>query len=360
MAHEQSKRSPGSLRYQSSWRHWCEKSLDAIRFQLSQNLPHPADADAFGTLFYNLGTAADRGEMPSFADPGSRSGYALEFFCRARLLADLLFDKCSPRTPGTEEGAGKGEQNDVLYEKLKHCTDNPKVNSIPRSIHMVSLGGGPGYDYVGLLLADMFGNSGYGKTTLHGTVFDFEEGWHDLVDAMNTAISLALPNDNPSTLSWGGSCDITKPLKDLSNAACRKMVPTTDIFVCQYCVAENANRLRDSNFVFFFELFEQASNGTMFVFTEVTPRVWPDIVDILLQREDQEQGFHVKFTRGGRKYGQQMIVQKQENATLQPEELAVAEKFRDLQEVHQRKITNGFRRQPRKIRGKKLSINAIK
>ena len=30
--------------------------------------------------------------MPSFEDAGSRSGYALDFFCRSRMLADILFD----------------------------------------------------------------------------------------------------------------------------------------------------------------------------------------------------------------------------------------------------------------------------
>ena len=263
LAHLQALRTPGSLRYSSSWRHWLGKSLDAIRFQLSQNLPHPADEEGFGELFYNLGTAADRGEMPSFADAGSRSGYALEFFCRSRLLAELLYEKSNPSSKSSRHAT-----ECALYAKLGHTINDPEQKAASNTVNMVSLGGGPGYDYAGVLIADMFGNSGYGKTTIKGTIFDYEEGWHDLVKAMDTAVNLALLNDNQSSVEWGGKCDITKPLTDPSNAACLDKVSTTDLFICQYCVAENANRLRDSDFCFFADLFDRAANDTVFVFTE--------------------------------------------------------------------------------------------
>ena len=100
LARIQAQRTPGSLKYQSNWRHVLQKSLDSIRYHLSQHLPYPADAETFEHLFFNLGTAADHGIMPSFADPGSRSGYALEFFCRARLLSDILLEKCNPGSKG--------------------------------------------------------------------------------------------------------------------------------------------------------------------------------------------------------------------------------------------------------------------
>ena len=356
LARLQALRTPGSLRYQSSWRHVVGKSIDSIRFHLSQNLPYPADADSFGNLFFNLGTAADRGEMPSFADPGSRSGYALEFFCRARLLTDILFEKCNPSSvcyqPDVTECA--------LSQKMGHTTDDPEHNAANKTVNVVSLGGGPGYDYVGVLLADMVGNAGFGKTTIKGTIFDYEEGWGDLVEAMDTAVNLALLNDdNLSSVAWGGGCDITKPLSDLSNAACLEKVPTTDLFICQYCVAENANRLRDSDFCFFADLFDQAADDTIFVFTEVTPRVWPDFVDLIQQHQGDKQGFRLDFLRGMRGNGQQMILQKKEGAVFSPEELSVCETFRNLQQAHRRKIDNGFKRQPKKIPGSKPSIDAF-
>ena len=43
-----------------------------------------------------MGVASDVGLMPSFEDPGAWSGYALEFFCRARNLADLYVDASKP------------------------------------------------------------------------------------------------------------------------------------------------------------------------------------------------------------------------------------------------------------------------
>ena len=125
-------------------------------------------------------------------------------------------------------------------------------------------------------------------------------------------------------------------------------------------MAENANRLRDSDFCFFTDLFEEAANDTIFIFTEVTPRVWPDIVDMIQQSYgDKQQGFQVDFLRGMRGNGQQMIIQKREGAVICPEDLAVCDIFRELQQAHQRKIDNGFRRQPKKVPGLKPAVNAL-
>ena len=104
--------------------------------------------------------------------------------------------------------------------------------SLP-ACRLVSLGGGPGYDYMGVLLADIYRTSGQSKTCIQGTVFDYEEGWKPIVEAMGRATWTALKNENQSSLQWGGKCDITKPLSDSSNAACFAGVGTTDIFVCQ-------------------------------------------------------------------------------------------------------------------------------
>lgn len=336
------RKTPGSKAYDAVWRNWCTMSVGAIRFHLSQVMPHPADLNGFGELFYNLGTAADRGEMPSFADPGARAGYALEFFCRARLIADLFLEKYNQ--PSTSK--------DIFVSK--YGSDDP-ANASGRTCRLLSLGGGPGYDYIGLLLATTFATTGLGKTQIEGVVYDYEEGWQDLVAAMNKATDCALLNDNKSNLRWGGVCDITKPLSDPSNAACQPDVTSCDVIICQYCVAENAMRLRDSDFCFFSDVFEQAADNTTIVITEVTPRIWPEIVNILLQRPDGGKGFTVDFLRAiKRSLGPQLVVQKREGATICPEELAACDEFRRLQALHERKIKNGFVRQPRKVRGAKL------
>mgnify|MGYP000010223982 CR=1 FL=1 len=335
-------RTPGSLRYVSNWRDWSDKSVDAIRYHLSQNLPHPADPEGFGQLFYNLGTAADRGEMPCFADPGSRSGYALEFFCRSKLLADLIFDNYSSSifdfsSDDTQLGSNPDDSNDF---------------------HLMSVGGACGYDYVGVLLAESFATSGQGKTCIKAKAFDYEEGWKDLVESMHTATNSALLNTNKSSLEWGGPCDITKSLADLTNKDCAASVPTTDIFICQYCIAENAKSLRESQFQFFSDLFENAKNDAVFVFTEVTPRIWPDIVDVVLRQEGGGDGFMIDFMRGERRRsGPHLVIRKREGATFNRENVfGFCDEYRRMDRLHQRKIENGYRRQARKVRGGKAFV----
>ena len=394
--------SANSKQHELLWRHWCTQAVDAIRYHLSLNLPDPADPHEFGALFFELGTAADHGEMPSFADAGARSGYALEFFCRARLMADLMLNKYgyrwSPilryRPPGEapQKDSDNNQKNaelraDIWKEKFGGSSQ-PPVNNPNNTIinnmnnnnsltpeeetvmRIVSLGGGPGYDFVGLVLADTFGTSGYGTTRIEGTVFDYEEGWGTLVDAMNIAIQSALEINNTThhthqhNVQWGGGCDITKSMAHPSNAACLATLPTTDMFVCQYCLAENAAPLRDSDFVFFVDLFEQAANDTVFVITEVTSRIWPELVDILLRLQDQQQdeqpagfafGFDVDFVRTKkRKFSPALVVQKRLGAKIRQEEMDECQDFIRLRTLHERKMEKGYKREYKKVRGCKM------
>ena len=348
---------PGSNQYCKKWRYWSELSITAIRHHLSENLPYPYDPERFEQLFYALGTAADRGEMPSFADPGSRSGYALEFFCRARLLADLLFNKFNQTLPEFWEqafcekiyfGDGQVGSAKVLGEPLKTC-------------RVTSLGGGPGYDHLSIILADTYRNSGHSKTRIETTVFDYEEGWGDLVDAMNIATNKAMDNNCQNSLQWGGECDIIKPLSDPVNAVCQAKVSTTDIFICQYTVAENAKPLREAEFVFFSDLFDAANDKTIFIFTETTPRVWPEFADLLIQKFDGGNGFQIGFPRNTRrgKTGPQLVIQKREGATLSKDELSKCEKYCHFQTIHEEKIKNGYRRQSRKTKGSKGIVQPL-
>lgn len=379
--------SADSKQHELLWRHWCTQAVDAIRYHLSQNLPDPADPHEFGALFFELGEAADNGEMPSFADAGARSGYALEFFCRARLMADLMLDNYDyrwspvlwrPEAPQNNEEL----RADVWKEKVggsSQCSTHPdKINTNDTTnnsvapeeekvMRIVSLGGGPGYDFVGLVLADTFGTSGYGTTRIEGTVFDYEEGWGPLVDAMNIATQSALEINNTTNqhvVTWGGGCDITKSMSHPSNAACRATLPSTDMFVCQYCLAENAAPLRDSDFRFFVDLFEQAANDTVFIITEVTSRIWPELLDILLRLQDQQQntrqqqdliGFDVDFVRTKkRKFSPAMVIQKRLGAKIRQEEMDECQDFIRLRTLHERKMEKGYKRECKKVRGCKV------
>jgi len=320
----------GSLRYIASWRHWSQQVIDTMRFHLADNLENPVDRDSFEQLWFELGQAADQGNMPSFGDAGSRSGYVLDFFCRSRMLADVLVDLDQNPT--------------VSFANF--------VTPVQNNCNVLSIGGGPGFDHVGASLVASFYNSHQEHpVSVRTTVFDYEEGWHDLVASMSTAESLTLP-DQPHSLHWGGKCDITKPMGDLSNVACMQQVASTDLFVSQYCVAENANQLQQSDFCFFRDLFKASKEGSVFILTETTPRLWPAFVDLALECSNLEVSFVRNLGRG--KSGPHLIVRKTKDAAgLNEFQQQEYERFQELGRLHERKLANNWSRQKRKVRGAK-------
>lgn len=166
------------------------------------------------------------------------------------------------------------------------------------AINVMSLGGGPGYDFCAVALVASFRGAGISHRTapINATVLDYEPGWSSLVHAMQEATTtmLLLPSTTTRkkkmTCQWGGSCDITKPLHHASNADCLVTLASTSLFTCQYCVAENANQLKKSGYIFFRNLFETAASGSLFIFTEVTPRLWPDFYQIVVELNEETKG----------------------------------------------------------------------
>lgn len=331
-------RRPGSNSFFKGWINWRTRVIDAIQHDLSKNLPHPADRSSFENLFFRLGVASDTGEMPSFSDAGARSGYAIEFFCRARNLADLYIDTLNPAytfpehwvesMKGTEilGGGGEGEQ-----------------------LNVVSLAGGPGFDHVSAALVATFcsyepsgGATAPKQAALNVTVFDYEDGWGDLVQAMNDSTQRVLENDG-IVCSWGGRCDITKSIFDEANSACQPLLHSAQVWSCQYCVAENAQRLRESDWIFFTELASHAAPGSMFILSEVHPRLWPDVLSAV---ERNCSSMQVGFNRSGR----QMLIRKgtdpsQDEVTISNKDRELVRRFRELDGYHTRKIESGWTRQ---------------
>ena len=347
LAIKNSAKTLGSSYYLKGWRHWRTLAIESIRSDLSENLPHPADKAKFENLFFRLGVAADQGEMPSFSDAGARSGYALEFFCRARNLADLFtMDTFNPRYSLSKEWVDAMLKTPMLGGKKLPDDDMEEFR-------MVSLGGGPGFDFVGAALAAYFNT--IGKTNdddmlpIHATILDYEEGWGDLVEAMNESTNSILQNGKFNS-EWGGKCDITKSMSDPSNHACLAKVHSTQLWTCQYCVAENANLLRQSNFAFFRDLFDLAPTGTLFIFTETTPRIWPDLCRVI--EKDCTSKLQVGFSTSGR----QILLRKDpacENMMMNEYHFEQLQEFQRIVECHEKKISSGFERQQQKVRGSK-------
>lgn len=313
------KKVPGSNLHKKAWTNWCGQAIDCIKEELALNLPYPVNALTTEELAFQLGVAADKGDRPSFADAGSRSGYAMNFFCRAKRLADM-FVVYEDRFP---------DFYTLQMNKLMYNTDVCRIASI---------GGGPGFDYTALALAHSFKGS---NSAIEGTVYDYEDGWSDLVDAMWLSTNQVLQQTirSKTTCRFGGKCDITKSFSDTSNVSL--CVRASDIIVCQYCVAENANLLRESDFIFFRDLFDHAKEGALVILTETTHRLWPDVVNLA------PPGFQVALVRSR---GIQLVLQKQTHSHhVRPNRLIMEEMKQDARD-HELKMEAGYKRQqPRSL-----------
>jgi Putative SAM-dependent methyltransferase len=488
LARASSKKIRGSKTYYKAWRHWSEMAIDIIRNDLIQNLPaSPTSRAAAATAVahprrdvkddkneartttnpksfqrtFQLGMAADYGIMPLhlFQNAAARSDYAIDFFCRARLLGDLIMTtrNSHSRSHNNTENSDKEERKPLssssdfmLSEALEGLWsssartsssdhDNSNCNNNNKVCRLTSIGGGPGYDFVAAALVASFRNSyepKCAKTTtkttpswsIHATILDYEEGWRDLVDTMSQATIKTLrfdqnhgdSNNSKHVAIFGGKCDITKPISlthPSSNSALLRLqqsgkeggeaaeencasrsttatitttttlLDTTDIWTIQYCVAENARQLQASNYVFFRDLFHGAKMGAIFVITEVTHRLWPDLVDIAQSQSSlssplgtascssYDYYYQVAFQRVRRKGGYHLVLQKRALpatttstassssllATAMPaapfvqsvDHLALLRMFELDGEKHQKKMDKGCVRQVRKVPGAK-------
>lgn len=340
-----SRRQYGSANYRKGWQHFLHSSTNAVQRELAFNLPHPVHREEFENLAFRLGVAADTGEMPSFSDAGARSGYALDFFCRARNLADFLFDRDHASFPAFWTGAL--QESALLMQQQVPNTGQPLLR-------MASIGGGPGYDFVAAALVAMFASSGNDQARrqpkILATILDYEEGWKDLVQSMNNAAKNALPSQCYMQCSWGGKCDITKSLYHADNRACLENIETMQLWTCQYCVAENANQLQESNFVFFQELFAAVPEGTLLLVTETSPYLWPQFYRLI---EAHCPSMQVGFPN---KKGYQMVLRKGnfqlgDGCRLSAADLGALQQFENLSTLRERKKESGWGRQEQKIRG---------
>lgn len=379
-----SKKVPGSYPSLKLWRSWSQLAIEKVRNQLEVSLPHPVDEEATSDLSFQLGVAADVGSMPCFGHPGGRAGYALDFFCRAKMLSDLLFEATEASVAALANGAGTGGEDGQAFfcSALKEMGLSSSLRRVAKEgdaslaispIKLTSLGGGPGYDFVAAALASSYHYSSQQQqqhiqheaeyshgttisraTPIHATVFDYEEGWKDLVSSMSNSVQSCLPQGDVHRCEFGGACDITLPLSDPVNRRCREQVSSTDLWICCYCVAENANKLRESNYVFFQKLFSDAREGSLFLFTETTHRLWPEIAEIALKGNVNGR-FHIAFPRVGRGKGNsQLVLQKATGEGVMSEEQRIlCDKFRRDAVMHERKIASGFQRQTKKVRGAK-------
>ena len=372
LAQKYSSKQRGSVNYRKAWRHWSRLAVDAIREELAEHHIAPMseqDEANFQNLAYRLGVAADYGEMPSFENSGARTGYALDYFCRARLLSDILIvdDAMVPDfwSNNDSNDADTDTDRNILSCDVEDRYPLFPVSSTTSRCNITSLGGGPGFDFVAAALVAQFRNSGrreggQGKhdddlrtlMSIDTTILDYEDGWEDLVNAMESATqNVILESHDRYKCRWGGRCDITKSIYDEVNVGWTEtMLPNTNIWTCQYCIAENANKLRDSNYIFFKELFEAAKVGSVFILTETTPRLWPELYDLIIDTEPYKYYMEVGFVN---MRGEQMILQKKciasNNKKLSAKDEGLLHRFRMYSNRNEGRVSKGWIRQTPKI-----------
>jgi hypothetical protein len=421
-------RKHGSKNVIKAWLHWRTAAIDAIRCDVSHRLLEETTTSSqigsslssttignndnsctssFEDLHYKLGIAADtglNGDGILFNNAIARCGYAVNFlFSRATNLADLLIDswnsKKKKNTTNCDSSSSSSPSN-LIIEMLWNDDDDDDHDELKLlsytsndrgSYSVISLGGGPGFDYVGIALASSFVSyytpalrsndddeniqqqqqqqqqQQLTQRRINVTVFDYEVGWQNIVTALSDSTRHILHHStNHVSCTWGGQCDITKSLYDPINNACQEQlinakddsVPT--LYICQYCIAENVVSLRTSKYIFFHQLFDTAIVGSMFVLTEVHPRAWPDFYKLI---NNHCPYMHIGFSKSGRR----MILRKmkcssnivdidaslldekmQHDDIISERDLELINKFEELDRLHEKNILSGYRRQTKR------------
>eukprot|EP00873_Tetraselmis_striata_P045652 jgi/Tetstr1/465916/TSEL_010530.t1 len=258
------RRRQGVEKPSKAWRAFREAYLRRVMDALE--LPTPADSRAAAELEVALGDAARAGEAPSFTDPQARYGYTRShFLARSAHIANLL----------------------MLRSPVVAPLRAPLVGE--QSASVVSVGGGPGFDAVGIALVAAFAAKDAKAASTRRArvlVLDNEPGWEPCVDAVATALSRV----RDSSSEWDivgsartdvsfGTADILRPLTDPANHCLAAAAPSADLFVFAHVVVENAKGLLAGNLALLRELFTVATSGAGFIFTDNTHRLWPAIAD---------------------------------------------------------------------------------
>ena len=240
------------------WRLYSRTTLDAVRSSVVENVDLPqADAEATSQLLASLSTSASSGEMPCFDDERALVGYTwFNMVNRAGKMADVLRDVPPEwlRTRALESSQFKGP--------------------------IISLGGGPAYDFAAVAILQAFEDMEQADATasepVRVHVLDFAPGWEGVARAVSAAVVSEL-GDVRHQMTFG-HCDLTKPLESTSNTAVRALLPESRLLVCSYVIAENAKRLQATEYAFFAELLEKAAPGALLAITETTHRQFPELI----------------------------------------------------------------------------------
>lgn len=322
-------KTPGSVRHRKLWRHYMHRYCQDVQASISRTVESQVDWNATRTLETNLGAVgANTGVMPDFSNPGALHGYTLNHFGRARLLGDFI--------------------NQSEPDWLQKRVDELFSSDATTPCQVASLGGGPGYDFVSLSALSDFRQG----PMVHATVYEYEPAWRDIVTTIESAVhSISDRAMDQHSCGFAG-CDITLPLSAAVNAEIgSRAQSSTNVVVCSYCIAENAVRLSEQDFCFFRHIFAEATDGLLFLFTETTHRLWPDLIDIATKAGLRISTPHISSGKAGWQLA--LLKDGNENKSITTIDKELYDRFTRDNRAHGTRLDRGWKRQLRKNRGSK-------
>lgn len=365
----------GSSKHSKLRRHHINIFCEVVRAGLREkmrydNIDDNDFLDTVGTkkLEADLGRiGANQGIMPDFSNQKALRGYSLNHFGRARLLSDLVTQtKPDWLSSRVSELFGR---NSKKYANISTPVSFPGNDKRNDDISVASLGGGCGYDFVAIsALSDFLRGP-----RIKATVYEYEPAWKNIVADVETIVRANCSSNDGNHNGITGQqrhecgfelCDITSALDASTNEAIASVVDSTEIFSCSYVVAENAVKLRQNKFEFFRQLFLEASEGSLFFFTETTHRLWPEFMDLAQRCSISVSIQHIRCG----KVGWQLVLLKDSAAgtnsyssriscsnsnSISVDERELYERFKRDNIAHLTRLDRGWKRDERKERGAK-------
>ncbi|KAG7388895.1 hypothetical protein PHYBOEH_007673 [Phytophthora boehmeriae] len=240
-----------SRAFRHAWQTFLRNKCSTFLPRLMELLPAPAIAETM-ELKRGLCLSTNIGQRPSFENAHARSGYIQAKINRCGNLPNLL-----------------------LTEELSELRSELFRFKQPECWNMALYGGGPGFDALGLVFMREYFRA-Y-DVNFHTTVYDNEPGWKAAIDAVETTLDQI--GQHHVSLSFQ-HCDITADVHAVENKHVRESLRTMQLHAFSFVCVENFCLLRDSNFSFLHSLFTECRDGSYFIFTDSTHRLWPAIFDV--------------------------------------------------------------------------------
>ena len=294
------------------WYAWRGERLERLDSALAkiatETLARPAagrnggDAPRADPMRASLSRAASVGRRPSFESDAERAGYTLAHLPTrvAKVMDTLALENPPWLRPAVIHALGRRNRAGPIGSSPKSAklpmNGAPSIGLHPAvaagesaSYDAVSLGCGPGFDLAAFALLQPLlalpskavrphgaAENGPGKGTgVRMLALDYEARWEPEFRAVESAVRVTLGRRHRADFD---RCDITQPIEAPINAAiARALSGGTLLYTASYVVAENAAALRESNFVFFEELFERAPVGSICLILETTHRQFPAV-----------------------------------------------------------------------------------